>query len=94
MKETYRCENESCPNTTTVWTEDDRWLGRDLSGQAVFLQCRHVPPFPPSWSFIGGSYFCPFHKLTVHPAQVAGKVLAGSDEEFVTVGGLAALEKP
>ena len=89
---TYRCDGENCSQVATIQEENGRWIGEDLSGRKIILQECGLP-FPATWTNVGGSHFCPNHKLTVHPGEMAGQRFpAGKDVEILRTGGLYSLE--
>ncbi len=101
---TYRCDGQDasggkCLERAVVWEEDGKWCTRDLADRAVLYPSTELRglglPTPMNWTTMYGSHFCSCHKLTILPAEIAGEVPdLGKPEEFVTVGGLATLEKP
>lgn len=89
----YHCDGEDCHEKAIVQEEDGRWIGEDLAGRKIILRECGLP-FPATWTNVGGSHFCPNHRLVVHGGGSADqRPVTGKDVEIIMTGGLYSLEK-
>lgn len=78
IRAVYVCD--SCDDHTEVWTDGDRWCGRDYLDRVVYLEpIMQVPPIPPGWVHYSDSYFCPKHDVSIKKAVNLGIVEVDKD---------------